>query len=85
MPMSELVCYCLRVEKSRIVAAIEDGCATVEDLSAKLRVCTGCGGCRPDLEDLIRFYGEENLPSPRAKHPDAKPPRPFPAPGTFPS
>ena len=63
--VSELVCYCLRVEKSRIVAAIEDGCKTVDDLSAKLRVCTGCGGCRPDLEDLIRFYGEEEKPRPR--------------------
>lgn len=61
--MSELVCYCLRVEKNRIVTAIEDGCQTVDDLSAKLRVCTGCGGCRPDLEDLIRFYGEENQPA----------------------
>lgn len=54
--MDSLVCYCLRVEKPAIVAAIESGCATVEDLSARLRVCTGCGGCRPDLEDLLRFY-----------------------------
>lgn len=58
--MSDLVCYCLRVEKPAIVAAIEDGCGTVEALSARLRVCTGCGGCRGDLEDLLRFYGNEN-------------------------
>ena len=57
--MPELICYCLRVEKPAIVAAIEDGCATVEDLSARLRACTGCGGCRPDLEDLLRFYRPE--------------------------
>jgi NAD(P)H-nitrite reductase large subunit len=56
--MSDLVCYCLRVEKPAIVAAIEAGCATVDDLSARLRACTGCGGCRPDLEDMLRFYGE---------------------------
>lgn len=67
--VSGLVCYCLRVEKSRIVAAIEDGCRTVEDLSAKLRVCTGCGGCRPDLENLIRFYGEEERSLPRPAFP----------------
>lgn len=60
--MSVLICYCFRVEKSRIVAAIEGGCSSVEALSEKLRVCTGCGGCRPDLEDLIRFYGEEAPP-----------------------
>jgi NAD(P)H-nitrite reductase large subunit len=58
--MTELVCYCLRVEKPAIVAAIETGCATVEDLSARLRVCTGCGGCRPDLDDLLRFYRPES-------------------------
>jgi NAD(P)H-nitrite reductase large subunit len=63
--MSELVCYCFRVEKSRIVSAIEGGCRTVDDLSAKTRASTGCGGCRPDLEDLIRFYGEENHPDQR--------------------
>lgn len=62
--MSDLVCYCLRVEKPAIVAAIESGCDTVEDLSARLRVCTGCGGCRPDLEDLLSFY--------RSEHPKSK-------------
>jgi assimilatory nitrate reductase electron transfer subunit len=56
--MADLVCYCLRVEKPQIVAAIESGCKTIPALSAKLRVGTGCGGCHPDLESLIRFYGE---------------------------
>lgn len=68
--MPDLICYCLRVEKPAIVAAIGEGCATVEDLSAKLRVCTGCGGCRPDLEDLLRFYREE------AAHPSIQPKTP---------
>jgi NAD(P)H-nitrite reductase large subunit len=67
--MSDLVCYCLRVEKPAIVAAIEAGCATVEDLSARLRVCTGCGGCRPDLDDLLRFYRPE---SPASKDPASR-------------
>jgi len=62
MPMPDLICYCLRVEKPAIVDAIEAGCSTVEELSARLRVCTGCGGCRSDLEDLLRFYGEDHLP-----------------------
>lgn len=67
--MSELVCYCFRVDKARIVAAIEDGCASVEDLSRRTRACTGCGGCRPDLEDLLRFYGEESHPKSSAPIP----------------
>jgi NAD(P)H-nitrite reductase large subunit len=59
-----LICYCFRVEKAAIVDAIEAGCATVDELSAALRVCTGCGGCRPDLEDLLRFYRHEAAPRP---------------------
>lgn len=82
--MSELVCYCLRVEKSRIVAAIEDGCKTVDALSAKLRVCTGCGGCRPDLEDLIRFYGDEDRSPDPTPLPNPSLSLPFPSPRAFP-
>ncbi len=58
--MAALVCYCLRVEKPAIVEAIEAGCRTVPELSACLRVATGCGGCVSDLEDLLRFYSQEN-------------------------
>ena len=72
--MPDLICYCLRVDKPTIVAAIEAGCATVDDLSARLRVCTGCGGCRPDLDDLLRFYGEERLPTAAAPAPMVPPP-----------
>jgi bacterioferritin-associated ferredoxin len=57
--MPELVCYCFRVDKPTVVSAIEHGCATVDDLSALLRVGMGCGGCRPDLEDLLRFHANE--------------------------
>lgn len=67
--MPHLVCYCFRVEKTAIIDAIESGCATIEDLSARLRVSTGCGGCRPDLEDLLRFYGDEAAPKPAPPHP----------------
>jgi assimilatory nitrate reductase catalytic subunit len=61
--MADLVCYCLRVEKSEIVSAIEGGCATVAGLTAKLRVGSGCGGCVPDLEALVRFYGDAGASS----------------------
>ena len=58
--MPDLICYCFRVDKPAIVHSIEEGCATVDDLGARLRVGTGCGGCRPDLENLLRFYGKAN-------------------------
>jgi NAD(P)H-nitrite reductase large subunit len=58
--MPDLICYCFRVDKPAIVAAIEAGCLTVDALSARLRVSTGCGGCRPDLEDMLRFYRSDS-------------------------
>ena len=69
--MPELVCYCLRVEKPDILKAMETGCATVEDLSARLRACTGCGACRPDLEAMLRFHREDS----QAAIPAPTPPR----------
>jgi NAD(P)H-nitrite reductase large subunit len=55
--MSTLICYCYRVEKKTLVAAIESGCKTWESLSQATGACQGCGGCRWDLESLIEFYG----------------------------
>ncbi len=60
-----LICFCFRVDKPSILASIAGGCRTVEDLGAALRVGMGCGGCIPDLENLLRFHREENTsPSP---------------------
>ena len=61
--MPELICYCFRIEKEKVVLAIEQGCKTVDEVSNKTRACTGCGGCYPDIENLLRFYQEE------AEHP----------------
>ncbi len=64
--MSEPVCYCRDVQKSAVLAAIEAGCLTVDSLSRKLGVCTGCGSCRPDIEALLRFAAEEKRLQPQS-------------------
>lgn len=51
-----LICRCFDVEKDRIIAAIDGGCATVEDVKNKLGVTGHCAACRPDIEDLLEFY-----------------------------
>ncbi len=63
--MPELICYCFRVEKDKVLQAIAEGCKTVDEISAKTRACTGCGGCYPDLENLLRFTQEEAKYSPK--------------------
>ena len=53
-----LVCRCFDVEKDRIIAAIDGGCRTVDDVKNKLGVTGHCAACRPDIEDLLEFYGK---------------------------
>jgi nitrite reductase (NADH) large subunit len=53
-----LICRCFDVEKDRIVAAIEAGCNTVEAVKDQLGVTGHCAACRPDIEDLLEFYGK---------------------------
>lgn len=46
MPSSTTVCRCNNVTKHEIVEACEAGASTVEDIAARTRATTGCGGCR---------------------------------------
>jgi NAD(P)H-nitrite reductase large subunit len=56
--MSDVVCYCFDVRKDRIVAAIENGCRSVEEVKNLLGVTGNCAGCQPDIEALLDFYGK---------------------------
>ncbi|MBV8772930.1 MAG: NAD(P)/FAD-dependent oxidoreductase [Deltaproteobacteria bacterium] len=57
IPMEAQVCTCHQVSKARLIDLIGQGCKT-EQLGAKTRAGTGCGGCRPQLEALIEAYGK---------------------------
>ena len=47
------VCNCHRVPESTIGRAIDEGCRTVEELSARTGAGTGCGSCRGELGRLL--------------------------------
>ncbi|WP_372366970.1 (2Fe-2S)-binding protein [Candidatus Uabimicrobium sp. HlEnr_7] len=52
--IEDLVCYCFRVHKDEIVTIIkEHKCRTVDAVKMHCSACEGCGGCRPEIEDLI--------------------------------
>ena len=52
--IESLVCYCFRIPKKEIVGIIKKHkCRTVEAVQMHCSACEGCGGCRPDIEDLI--------------------------------
>src|SRR5262245_15290456 len=47
-----IVCLCMRVETSTLVNAMEDGCHTVQALSARTGAGSVCGGCLPRLAEF---------------------------------
>ncbi len=53
-----LVCRCFDIEKDILIAAIDGGCMTVDAVKDKLGVTGHCAACRPEIEDLVEFYGK---------------------------
>lgn len=49
------ICHCNGIMKSEIVKAIvEKGLSTVEDVQDATTAGTTCGGCIPDIEDILK-------------------------------
>jgi bacterioferritin-associated ferredoxin len=48
-----LVCHCKRVRDREIRAAIENGARTRRDVAKACGAGTGCGGCRPVIDELL--------------------------------
>jgi NAD(P)H-nitrite reductase large subunit len=52
-----LICHCRRVNDGVARAAIEAGASDLDTLADLCRAGSGCGGCRPMLEELLRGAG----------------------------
>jgi NAD(P)H-nitrite reductase large subunit len=48
-----VVCSCRVVSDRAVVAAIDEGASTVEDLVARCQAGGRCGGCWPALQRLL--------------------------------
>jgi nitrite reductase (NADH) large subunit len=51
---ASLVCSCENVTRGTLDDAITDGCRTLGDLKSCTRAGTGCGGCVPSVELVLR-------------------------------
>lgn len=52
---TDVVCTCFSITRAAIREAIRaHRCTTVEQLKRHLPASSGCGTCRPDLEELLR-------------------------------
>ncbi|MFA6923971.1 MAG: (2Fe-2S)-binding protein [Bacteroidales bacterium] len=54
------ICHCMEVNKSVIIKAIkEKGLKTVEDVQDETTAGTGCGGCIPDIENILKKINQQ--------------------------
>jgi len=58
-PQDPRICYCMKIHREELAAAIAAGAHTVEALRQATTAGTGCGTCRSELLGLLR----ELLPS----------------------
>lgn len=49
----KLICTCFKVSEDSIIAAIEGGAESAEELGQQLQCGTNCGSCVPELNQLI--------------------------------
>lgn len=56
LPCTAQICSCENVTKGDLVAQItEHGATTVDDLKKCTKACTGCGGCTPMVNDILKI------------------------------
>lgn len=51
------ICFCMKVHRQTLLAAIDAGAHTLVALQARTRAGTGCGTCRIDLLQLLAETG----------------------------
>jgi NAD(P)H-nitrite reductase large subunit len=49
-----IVCHCALVSSSQLLAAIEDGATSIDEVSRRCGASAQCGGCRPAVERMLR-------------------------------
>eukprot|EP00727_Mastigamoeba_balamuthi_P000797 m51a1_g10714 putative nitrite reductase (363) ;mRNA; f:197167-206994 len=49
----DIICHCNQVTKATITEAIAHGCKTVEEIGEKTTAGTSCGGCIPDIAEIL--------------------------------
>jgi nitrite reductase (NADH) large subunit len=56
LPGEAQICSCENVTKQAIVHQVQScGAATISDLKSATKACTGCGGCAPMVNDLLKL------------------------------
>jgi len=65
VPNEALICSCHQVPKGKILEAIGNGRCSVSTIAACTKAGTGCGGCKPVMQELVELYAGNSAPDPR--------------------
>jgi nitrite reductase (NADH) large subunit len=57
-PTAVEICNCHHVNEATLAEAIQSGCKTLPELSARTKAGTGCGSCRGQLASLLMRHGK---------------------------
>src|SRR5690606_19077269 len=56
LPDTAQICSCENITKGDIVRQVtECGAVSTEDIKKSTKACTGCGGCTPLVNDLVKM------------------------------
>ncbi|HEY8934455.1 MAG TPA: nitrite reductase large subunit NirB [Cyclobacteriaceae bacterium] len=56
LPDTAQICSCENITKGAIVAQVtECGARTIDDIKKSTKACTGCGGCTPMVNDILKI------------------------------
>ena len=56
LPDSAQICSCENVSKGDLVCRVKDhGATSLNDLKKATKACTGCGGCTPMVQDILKL------------------------------
>jgi nitrite reductase (NADH) large subunit len=56
LPAEAQICSCENVTKGQLVCQVTDhGATNINDLKKSTKACTGCGGCTPLVNDLLKL------------------------------
>ena len=53
-----MICQCMQVDEEVIIAKIKAGAKTVEEIQEQTSAGTGCGGCVPEIKELIEKHSK---------------------------
>jgi nitrite reductase (NADH) large subunit len=68
LPDGAQICNCNGVSKGQLAAAVKSGCRSLAALCGATRAGTGCGSCKPQVQEVLEFVAGDLVADDPAAH-----------------